>query len=149
MSTMIRGFWGGMTVVMLLSLAACQQSYVHKKHWKKNAAPPVEVLEVEGADETSYVAEGLASWYGGKFHGRRTASGKRFNSKKMTAAHRSLPFGTKLRVTNLKNEKTIVVVVTDRGPFIQGRIIDLSHGAAKKLGFARAGVASVRLEQEL
>lgn len=87
---------------------------------------------------------GIASYYGGKFHGRRTASGEIFDKNAMTAAHRSLPFGTKVKVTNLRNGRTVLVRVNDRGPHVRGRIIDLSHAAAKKIGLK--GVVRVKLE---
>ena len=87
---------------------------------------------------------GIASYYGGNFHGKRTASGEMFNKNAMTAAHRSLKFGTKVKVTNLRNGKTVLVKVNDRGPHVQGRIIDLSQAAAKKIGLK--GVARVKLE---
>jgi len=85
-----------------------------------------------------------ASYYGGKYHGRLTASGERFNMHAMTAAHRSLPFGTRVRVTNLDNGKSVVVRINDRGPFVRGRVIDLSRAAAKKIGLT--GLAPVRVE---
>lgn len=90
---------------------------------------------------------GKASWYGGKFHGRKTASGERFDKRALTAAHRTLPFGTKVRVTNLGNDKSVVVRITDRGPFgRRERIIDLSEAAAEVIGMKRAGVVRIRLE---
>ena len=89
---------------------------------------------------------GLASWYGPGLHGRRTASGTVRTGAALTAAHRSLPFGTLLRVTNLRNGRTVVVVVDDRGPFVRGRVIDLSRAAARRLGMVRDGVVPVRLE---
>jgi len=90
---------------------------------------------------------GESSWYGGKFHGRKTASGERFNKRALTAAHRTLPFGTTVRVTNRANGKSCVVRINDRGPFgNRGRIIDVSEGAAKRLGMLRSGVAPVTLE---
>lgn len=90
--------------------------------------------------------QGIASWYGPGFHSRRTASGERFNQGAMTAAHRSLPFGTRVRVTNLRNGRSIVVRINDRGPYVGGRIIDLSAAAAKALGMVRSGIAPVRIE---
>ena len=89
---------------------------------------------------------GLASWYGPGLHGRRTASGTVHTGAALTAAHRSLPFGTRVRVTNLRNGRTVVVVVDDRGPFVRGRVIDLSLAAARRLGMVRDGVVPVRLE---
>lgn len=89
---------------------------------------------------------GIASWYGGREHGGPTASGERFNQYAMTAAHRSAPLGSSLRVTNLANGRSVVVRVNDRGPFIRGRIIDVSKKAADDLGFLNAGLARVRVE---
>ncbi|MGL4397146.1 MAG: septal ring lytic transglycosylase RlpA family protein, partial [Hyphomicrobium sp.] len=77
---------------------------------------------------------GMASWYGGKFHGRKTANGERYNQWSMTAAHKTLPFGTRVRVTNARTGNSVVVRINDRGPFIKGRIIDLSKAAANQLG---------------
>ena len=92
-----------------------------------------------------YEATGWASWYGRKFHGRRTSSGETFDTLKLTAAHPSLPIPSYVEVTNLENDRRIVVRVNDRGPFHEGRIIDLSYAAAVKLGFADAGTAKVRV----
>lgn len=89
---------------------------------------------------------GRASWYGRRFHGRRTASGERFNASSHTAAHRSLPFGTRVRVTNLRNGRSVVVRINDRGPYSRGRIIDLSRAAAEAIGMLRTGTAPVRVE---
>lgn len=85
---------------------------------------------------------GMASWYGGKFHGRKTASGERYNQNALTAAHRTLPFGTKVRVTS-SSGRSVVVRINDRGPFIAGRVIDLSRAAASTLGIN--GVGRVKL----
>jgi rare lipoprotein A len=90
---------------------------------------------------------GQASWYGPGFHGRRTASGERFNSYDMTAAHRSLPFGTRLRVVNETNGRAVVVRVNDRGPFAHRRIIDLAKGPAQQLGLTSAGTSYVSLHR--
>lgn len=90
--------------------------------------------------------EGNASWYGVEFHGRRAADGSRFNMYELTAAHRTLPFGTRLQVTNLRNGRTVKVTVTDRGPFVEGRIIDLSFAAAQQIGMLGGGITPVRLE---
>lgn len=89
---------------------------------------------------------GIASYYSERFHGRPTASGELYDSKGLTAAHPTLPFGTLVRVHNLKNGRSLVVRINDRGPFHRGRIIDLSGTAARSLGFFRAGKAKVRLE---
>lgn len=88
---------------------------------------------------------GVASYYGSQFHGRRTASGARFDANGLTAAHRTLPLGTRVRVTNLSNGRSVDVLINDRGPYIRGRMIDLSRGAAKKLRMQRQGVARVKV----
>jgi rare lipoprotein A len=88
---------------------------------------------------------GEASWYGPDFHGKITANGERYNMLGLTAAHRTLPFNTLLRVTNLANQRSIVVRVNDRGPFLKGRILDLSYAAARALGANRSGVIRVRI----
>jgi rare lipoprotein A len=92
--------------------------------------------------------QGTASYYGPGFHGRRTANGERFNMHALTAAHRSLPFGTRLKVTNQKNGRSVVVRVNDRGPFHGNRIIDLSRGAAAQIGMVHDGLARVRIERQ-
>jgi peptidoglycan lytic transglycosylase len=89
---------------------------------------------------------GLASWYGNQHQGRLTASGERFDERKLTAAHRTLPLDTKVKVTNLENGKSIEVKVNDRGPYIPGRVLDLSTQAAKALGMEKEGLALVRIE---
>jgi rare lipoprotein A len=89
---------------------------------------------------------GMASYYGLGFHGKKTASGERFNMYKLTAAHKSLPFGTRVRVTNLDNNKSVIVRINDRGPYAKGRIIDLSLAAARDIGMVKSGTARVRLE---
>lgn len=90
----------------------------------------------------SHVEEGIASWY----NDRRTASGERFSSRALAGAHRKLPFGTKVRVTDLKTGKSIIIRINDRGPYIRGRIIDLTTGAARELGIYHRGIAKVRVE---
>ena len=93
-----------------------------------------------------HAEKGAASWYGPTFHGRTTASGERYNMLDLTAAHRTLPFDTYVRVTNLANTRGIVVRINDRGPFVRGRIIDLSYTAAKILDIPEHGTRSVRIE---
>ncbi len=92
------------------------------------------------------VSSGQASWYGPGFYGNRTASGEVLRPGTLTAAHRTLPFGTKVRVTNLWNGRTAVVRINDRGPFHGSRVIDLAHGAAQELGLTASGTAQVKLE---
>lgn len=89
---------------------------------------------------------GVASWYGHPYHGRRAAGGQIYDMNKLTAAHRTLPFGTRVRVHNLANDASVEVVINDRGPFIEGRLIDLSLAAARILKLQQAGLARVRLE---
>ena len=89
---------------------------------------------------------GIASYYGEGFQGRQTASGEVFDQRKLTCAHRELPFGTRLRVTNLENDKSVVVRVNDRGPWVSGRIIDLSYAAAKQIGMLERGLVKVKVE---
>jgi rare lipoprotein A len=90
--------------------------------------------------------EGTISWYGAQFHDRPTASGEMFDASALTMAHPTLPFGTKVRVTNLRNGRSVVVTVNDRGPFVGHRIADLSQAAASVLGMIRRGVALARIE---
>lgn len=90
--------------------------------------------------------KGLASYYGAEFHGKKTASGEIFNQWDYTCAHKTLPFGTRVRVTNLKNKKYVVVRVNDRGPWTGGRVIDLSYAAAKQIGMVADGVVKVKIE---
>lgn len=101
--------------------------------------PPPTPLEQE-------VQVGFASYYASRFHGARTASGDRYDEEALTAAHRSLPFGTRVQVTNLSNGRSVIVTITDRGPFAPGRIIDVSRRAARKLGFVREGTTRVRVK---
>lgn len=93
-----------------------------------------------------YTEDGLASWYGKDFHGRKTANGEIYDMYGMTAAHKLLPFGTRLKVTNLENGKVINVVVNDRGPFVKDRIIDLTYTGAQRLDMVGPGIARVRIE---
>jgi peptidoglycan lytic transglycosylase len=95
---------------------------------------------------TPLVQTGLASWYGKEFKGGKTASGERYDPEEMTTAHRTLPFGTVVRVTNLRNKKNVRVRITNRGPFVRGRIIDVSRAAARRLDIMKSGVTKVRIE---
>jgi rare lipoprotein A len=108
------------------------------------APPPSIVKSKPGVKSKHWFQVGVASWYGTKFQGRTTAGGERFDMNGMTCAHRSLPLGTWLRVTNLKNHKTAFVRVNDRGPVLEDRIVDLSFAAARALGLG--GLGQVRLE---
>ena len=119
-------------LVGLLLLAGCAK----KKHTSSSHVP-----RAPQGPET-----GIASWYGHPYHGRAAANGEIYDMEKMTAAHRTLPFGTWVRVTNLTNEKNVDVRIIDRGPFIDGRIIDLSHSAARAIDLIGPGVARVRID---
>lgn len=121
--------WALLLLLILIIVGAFLSSCA-----KKTATRPV------------YSKTGKASWYGPGFHGRKTANGERYNQNAMTAAHKSLPFNTKVRVTNLENNKEVVVRINDRGPYIRGRIIDLSKKAAKMLAMLSSGTAKVRVE---
>ena len=111
---------------------------------------PKQARTAEGADRPHsrllQVVNGAASWYGPGFYGRTTANGERFSKGTLTAAHRTLPFGTKVRVTNLSNGRSVVVRINDRGPFKYHRVIDLAHGAASQLRMMQAGEVPVKLE---
>lgn len=99
----------------------------------------------EGHYKEKIYQKGEASWYGPGFNGKKTASGETFNMYKFTAAHKKLPFGTKVKVTNLKNGKSVIVRINDRGPFVKGRIIDLSKKAAQQIGLIQAGHTPVKI----
>ena len=99
------------------------------------------LINPNGYDET-----GTVSYYGAKHHGNKTASGEPFNQHALTAAHRQLPFGTQVKVTNLDNDKSVVVRINDRGPHTRGRLIDLSRKAAEQLGMLGSGTARVRVQ---
>lgn len=112
--------------------------------------PPAYELVKETPNDTKnpqLPQEGRASFYADRFQGRPTASGEPYDSASLTAAHRSLPFGTKVKVTNLRNNKSVVVTINDRGPHHPNRIIDLSKAAAKKLNFIDRGITRVRVEE--
>jgi rare lipoprotein A len=107
-------------------------------------APPTE--ELPEPSRPALMETGLASWYGPRFHGKRTASGEVFNQEKFTAAHPTLPWGSRVKVTNLANGKSVEVRINDRGPFVKDRIIDVSRAAARALGMVKSGVTTVQIE---
>ncbi len=127
-------------VVAVLALAGCG----HKKRARVThlPAPPRTPVVVHPGD----TEEGIASWYGHPYHGRAAANGEIYDMEKMTAAHRTLPFNTWVRVYDLDNNRTTEVRIIDRGPFVGGRIIDLSHAAARDLAMIGPGLARVRIE---
>jgi len=97
----------------------------------------------DGVESARVIEQGMASWYGEKFHGRRTASGEPFDMNALTAAHKTLPFGTQVRVRHARTGREVVVRINDRGPHVRGRIIDLSRAAAAAIGLVQTGVAPV------
>ncbi len=120
-------------------------------HWNSMIALTVLTLSScagNGQTAGDLTAEtGIASYYSSSLHGRTTASGEVYDETKLTAAHRTLPFGTRVRVTNLGNDRSVIVVINDRGPFAKGRIIDLSRRAARELDFLQEGLTRVQLER--
>lgn len=112
----------------------------------QNSLENLNSIQTESVQIAHSPGSGKASWYGPGFHGRLTANGERYNQNALTAAHRSLPFGTRVRVTNLNNGRSVVVRINDRGPFIRGRIIDLSAAAAHNLGMVHHGVVPVNIQ---
>jgi rare lipoprotein A len=114
------------------------------------AAQEVEAIDQAGQsvadiDEETEIGGGMASYYGNELAGNRTASGERFDPGQLTAAHRSLPFGSMVRVTNTSNGDSVIVRINDRGPFAHGRVIDVSQAAAREIGMHRSGTARVKL----
>lgn len=107
---------------------------------------PTPVPDLSAEPEAKHIGDGEASYYGNELAGNRTANGERFKPMGLTAAHRTLPLGSKLRVTNKSNGKSVIVRINDRGPFVKHRIIDVSLGAAHQINMVRAGKAQVRLE---
>lgn len=145
----------------MLALTGC----AHRKTARQvPAAPPAPTATPQGAPETAHTVPpnpatpaanapeplftetGVASWYGHPYHGRPAANGEIYDMEKMTAAHRTLPFETMVRVVNLSNNKAVEVRITDRGPFVNGRIIDISHAAARAIDMIGPGTAMVRME---
>ncbi|WP_246776717.1 septal ring lytic transglycosylase RlpA family protein [Microvirga sp. VF16] len=127
-------------MVPLLFIAACNTT-------ASNDPATTGSISQANFETSKAFQRGTASWYGPGFHGRKTASGERFNSNDMTAAHRSLPFGTRLKVVNETNGRSVVVRVNDRGPFAHRRIIDLAKGPALALGLTAAGTGYVSLHR--
>ena len=137
---------GAATVVLALPVLGLSLSGCAKKKRLPAASVAPAPVPAGSPVQAINVETGLASWYGYPYHGRRAANGEIYDMEQLTAAHRTLPFGAWVHVTNLTNEKTVDVRITDRGPFIDGRIIDLSHAAARAIDMIGPGVAQVRLE---
>lgn len=144
----------GICLVACAALAVCLLTACGKTPHHSGGVPGSRPYTVKGKtyyplkSAHGFVEEGLASWYGPGFHGRRTASGERYDQEDMTAAHKILPLGTRVRVTNAKNKRSIVVRINDRGPFVDNRVIDLSHRAAVDLGIIGHGTAWVHIRTE-
>ena len=136
--------------IVLISLLGCTPSprFAERGDHSKEAKTP-QRIDQPGKHISGKVLltlEGVVSYYAHDFHGKQTSNGETFDMHALTAAHRTFPFGTKVRVTSLENKKTVIVRVNDRGPFKEGRIMDLSMGAAKKIDLILNGTARVRLE---
>lgn len=144
--TLIYLLWG------LLLMTSCSVHHVPKEKEPGTTRPPatqksyviknIRYYPIPSAE--GYSENGIASWYGGKFHGRKTSNGETYDMHAMTAAHKTLPMNTMLLIKNLDNGKSTVVRINDRGPFVQGRIVDLSFKAAESLGIAQHGIARVQ-----
>ncbi|SBV34897.1 Rare lipoprotein A [uncultured Sphingopyxis sp.] len=124
--------------LMLVASAAAQDS-------DAAAIPAVAASAVPIADMETEIDGGMASYYGNELAGNRTANGERFDPGQLTAAHRTLPFGSMVRVTNMSNGDSVIVRINDRGPFAHGRVIDISQAAAREIGMHRSGTARVKL----
>lgn len=145
-------------ILVLAAAIACAGCASSPRFATRNPQPPSEGKTAESrlpddvkpsqnpAGKVLLTLEGVASYYADDYHGKLTSNGEVFNMNDLTAAHRTFPFGTNLRVTNLENRKTVVVRINDRGPFKDGRIIDLSLAAAKEIDLVRNGTARVKLE---
>jgi len=141
--------WRVFLVLFFLLLSACGPR--HRVVFEKKIEPPAERPKVEKVEkieklESREVQYGIASWYGGEFHGRPTSSGQIYNMFELTCAHNTLALGTTVIVTNLENGRSLELQVNDRGPFVKDRIIDLSYAAAKILGVYEKGTAFVKVE---
>jgi rare lipoprotein A len=139
----------GVIVLVASGLAACTAPLPPppvQAELPPPAPPEPPTTSVYPLPTATFTEVGLASWYGRRFHKKHTASGERYNMRELTAAHRSLPLDTMVRVTNLRNNRSVTVRINDRGPYAGGRIIDVSHNAAALLGMTKAGVVRVRVE---
>ncbi len=130
----VKSYLWTVTLSAAFLLSGCSDGSA-KPHGKTNKEPDFEQA-------------GKASWYGPGFHGKKTANGELYNQNELTAAHRTLPLGTEVEVTNVKNGKSVAVAINDRGPYVRGRVIDLSRAAAIELGMKEKGLAAVQIEAE-
>lgn len=139
----IRNIFNFAVVGFVLAACATMATYNYKNSTKPYTIDGTTYYPLASAN--GFTETGIASWYGPGFHGKKTASGELYDQDSFTAAHKTLPFGTKVHVKNLNNGKTTMVVINDRGPFKDGRTIDLSNAAAKKLGIVENGTARVKI----
>jgi rare lipoprotein A len=138
-----------LSVVTVVTMAACAEKGYQGTSLAEEGPPALtapEKPQEPAVAGTIYREIGIASWYGKDFQGRKTASGEPFDMNGRSAAHRTLPLGTVIRVTNLENYKSIEVVVNDRGPLVKSRVLEVSYGAAKELGFVAQGTARIKIE---
>lgn len=133
--------------ILICVIAGVGCTHRHR-HVARNGLPPAPAKKAQqsAALPAGYTEQGLASWYGVPYHGRPAADGEIYNMETLVAAHRTMPFNTWLKVTNLANDQTVNVRIIDRGPFVKGRIIDLSKAAARQIGLLGPGVGKVRIE---
>jgi rare lipoprotein A (peptidoglycan hydrolase) len=129
----------GVSVLLFLMMGGCASTVSRREAMPRIATPPAPA-------QSRTVQVGRASWYGARHHGKVTASGEVYNQYALTAAHPTLPLGSRAVVTNLDNGKTVEVQINDRGPFVDGRVIDLSRGAAQVIGLVKPGIARVRVK---
>jgi rare lipoprotein A len=140
-------------LIVLILFTGCTQRYVTEVYETPGATTPTQkTYSVNGnvyypkkTVPIGWSEEGIASWYGPNFHGKYTSNGEIYNMYALTAAHKTLPMNTIVKVTNLNNGKSVIVRINDRGPFVKGRIIDLSYTAGKKIGLDRTGTAPVKI----
>lgn len=134
-------------LVLGLALAASLAACAAPRPAPQPPPPPAPVVSLPTAPQPTFSQQGVASWFGKSHHGQRTANGETYDMNAMTAAHRTLPFGSMVRVTRLDDGRSVTVRINDRGPYAGGRIIDLSAQAAEQIGIAERGIARVKVEQ--
>ena len=138
----MRAFSALLMPLLLTVSAAAQDAEITDTEISEAGIGDAAIVEI---DQETEIGGGMASYYGNELAGNRTASGERFNPSQLTAAHRSLPFGSRVRVTNTANGDSVIVRINDRGPLSHGRVIDVSHAAAREIGMHRSGTARVKL----
>lgn len=131
---------------LILFIASCSGSGRTRKPYSRGKRVRSSSLDRGSFQHGRFLQKGIASYYGDGFHGKKTANGEIFNKNDLTAAHRTLPFNTKVKVTNLSNGKSVTVRINDRGPYAKGRIIDLSEEAGRRIGLDVTGTAKVKLK---